>query len=192
MWVLGNGESRQQVNVKNLKGIKIGCNAIIRDYKVDHLICVDRRMVEEAIGYNTKIYTRKDWLSTYKNFNVMHVPDLIHQGKERWDEPFHWGSGPYALLLAATLKSKKINMLGFDLYSKTKTVNNIYKGTKSYDPIDKNPVDPRYWVHQISKVFEWFPKTKFKIYQTKDWSMPESWKKGNVSLDNIENLYYNK
>ena len=45
MWVLGNGESRQQVNVKNLKGIKIGCNAIIRDYKVDHLICVDRRMV---------------------------------------------------------------------------------------------------------------------------------------------------
>jgi len=193
MWVIGNGESRQQVNLKNLKGIKIGCNAIIRDYKVDHLICVDRRMVEEAIGYNTKIYTRRDWLPTYKSFNVLHVPDLIHQGTERWDDPFHWGSGPYAVLLSATLESSnKINLVGFDLYSSTKTVNNIYKGTKSYDGIDKNAVDPRYWIHQISKVFEWFPKNKFKIYQNKNWIIPESWKKDNVSLDNLDNILYNK
>ena len=34
--------------------------------------------------------------------------------------------------------------------------NNIYKDTKSYDAKDKNAVDPRYWIHQISKVFEWF------------------------------------
>ena len=201
MWVLGNGESRQKLNVNNLQGTKVGCNAIIRDYQVDHLVCVDRRMVEEAIGYNTKIYTRKDWLDTYKTLGVMHVPDLIHQGTQRWDEPFHWGSGPYAVLLSAKIteeRSKKdydynvVNLVGFDLHSKTKTVNNIYKDTKSYDAKDKNAVDPRYWIHQISKVFEWFPKLNFVIYQNKDWELPETWKKQNVSLDNLDNLLYNK
>ena len=191
--VIGNGESRSTVDLSRVNIKKIGCNAIHRDYYVDHLICVDRRMVEEAIGYNTKIYTRKDWLDTYKTLGVMHVPDLIHQGTERWDEPFHWGSGPYAVLLSSTLcNDRTVSLLGFDLHSATTTVNNIYKGTPNYDPIDKNPVDPRYWIHQISKVFEWFPKIHFKIYQTEHWTLPESWIKHNVSLDNLDNLIYNK
>ena len=129
------------------------------------------------------------------------MPDLIHQGTQRWDEPFHWGSGPYAVLLSAKITEERsktdydynvINLIGFDLYSKTKTVNNIYKDTKSYDAKDKNAVDPRYWIHQISKVFEWFPKLNFVIYQNKDWELPETWKKQNVSLDNLDNLLYNK
>ena len=45
MYVFGNGESRTSVNISNLEGIKVGCNAIYRDYTMDHLICVDRRMV---------------------------------------------------------------------------------------------------------------------------------------------------
>ena len=194
MLVIGNGESRKNVQVNKLAGIKVGCNAIIRDYIVDHLICVDQRMVDEAIGYNTKIYTRADWISKYNAFeNITTVPKLIKQGTERWDEPFHWGSGPYAVLLSATLcNDRTVSLLGFDLHSATTTVNNIYKGTPNYDPIDKNPVDPRYWIHQISKVFEWFPKIHFKIYQTEHWTLPESWIKHNVSLDNLGNLIYNK
>ena len=165
MWVLGNGESRQKLNVNNLQGTKVGCNAIIRDYKVDHLVCVDRRMVEEAIGYNTKIYTRKDWLLSAK----------ITEERSKKDYDYN-----------------VVNLVGFDLHSKTKTVNNIYKDTKSYDAKDKNAVDPRYWIHQISKVFEWFPKLNFVIYQNKDWELPETWKKQNVSLDNLDNILYNK
>ena len=195
MYVFGNGESRTSVNIDNLNGTKIGCNAIYRDYTMDHLVCVDRRMVNEVIGDLQKnnyalVYTREDWLSQYKQFKrVQVVPKLPYNGTERWDEPFQWGSGPYAVLLSAKLcKGPTVRLVGFDLHSATNTVNNLYKDTSNYDSADKNAVDPKYWVHQISKVFEWFPQLHFKIYQKEDWTLPNSWQKDNVSLDNLDNL----
>ena len=192
MLVIGNGESRKFVDIDKIKLPKIGCNAIHRHYAVQHLVCVDRRMVNEAVrtGYNAKnkIYTRRDWWGSYRlNQNVHQVPELPYKGDQRPDEPFQWGSGPYAVLLGATL-SKDIKLLGFDLYSKTKHVNNIYKDTENYDSATKRAVDPRYWIYQIGKVFEHFPKTKFTLYVEQDWTQPETWKKPNVMLDSISNV----
>ena len=34
-WAIGNGESRTQIDINNLNGMKVGCNAIQRDYIVD-------------------------------------------------------------------------------------------------------------------------------------------------------------
>ena len=92
--VIGNGESRKFVNLDKFKIPKIGCNAIHRHYAVSHLVCVDRRMVNEAIksGYNAKnkIYTRRDWWGGYRlNQNVHQVPELPYKGNQRPDEPFH-------------------------------------------------------------------------------------------------------
>ena len=66
--IIGNGESRSDLNINNIHGIKIGCNAIQRDFYVDHLICVDRRMVQQAQSaqYKGKIYTRNDWVKQFK------------------------------------------------------------------------------------------------------------------------------
>ncbi len=190
MIVIGNGESRKHIDISQIKDYKIGCNAICRDFDVDHLVCVDRRMVKEAISNNVScnIYTRQDWMSEFKNYkNVKPVPHLHYEGKLRMDHPFQWGSGPYAVLLA-TKYAKRIKLLGFDLYSENKNVNNIYKDTEHYDKSSKHPVDPSYWIHQISKVFELFPKKRFRIYQHKEWSLPESWHFKNVSVDTIDNL----
>jgi len=149
-------------------------------------------MVEEVLQLSSfdKIYTRQDWINSYtSNKNVTTVPKLLEDGTKRWDEPFQWGSGPYAVLLSAKLcKGPTVRLVGFDLHSATNTVNNLYKDTSNYDSADKNAVDPKYWVHQISKVFEWFPQLHFKIYQKEDWTLPNSWQKDNVSLDNLDNL----
>ena len=188
-WAIGNGESRTTIDINNLTGIKVGCNAIVRDTVVDCLVCVDRRMVSEALERNfpNKIFTRKDWVVRFNNPNVLPVPDLPYEGQERVDDPFHWGSGPYAVLQASLL-SKKIKLIGFDLYSNTRKINNLYKDTKNYDPSDKDAIDPRYWIHQIGKVFECFPKKKYTIYQKADWNIPKAWNFSNVSVDNIDNL----
>jgi|TARA_B110000240_G_C13225642_1_gene336626 hypothetical protein len=192
MLVIGNGESRKDIDISAFNETKVGCNAIVRDFFVNHLVCVDRRMVEEVLQLSSfdKIYTRQDWINSYtSNKNVTTVPKLLEDGTKRWDEPFQWGSGPYAVLLSAKLcKGPTVRLVGFDLHSATNTVNNLYKDTSNYDPADKNAVDPKYWVHQISKVFEWFPQLHFKIYQKEDWILPNSWQKGNVSLDNLDNL----
>ena len=50
MLVIGNGESRTSIDINKLQGPKIGCNAILRDFKVDHLVCVDRPMLQEALN----------------------------------------------------------------------------------------------------------------------------------------------
>jgi hypothetical protein len=195
VFVIGNGESRFGLRIDTLPEKKIGCNAIVRDYFVDHLVCVDRRMVDEAQNYSDNflyIYTRKDWLTGRSHIkNLLNVPELPYKGTTRPDEAFHWGSGPYAVLLGAQL-DKNVKMIGFDLHSKDYKVNNIYKDTENYDPSNKSPVDPRYWIHQIGKVFECFPNHNFSIYCNQDWKCPKEWIFSNVSLDNMDLLYYNK
>ena len=194
MWVFGNGESRSTIDINSLDDLKIGCNAIYRDYCMNYLVCVDRRMVDEAVSAGANkdmlIYTREDWYPRYKEHKrIRCLPNLPYAGNERWDEPFQWGSGPYAVLLGAKLcKERNVKLLGFDLYSNTNTVNNVYKGTTNYDSPNKRAVDPRYWIHQIGMVFKSFPKVRFTVYQEDEWELPKAWKNSNVSLDSISNL----
>jgi len=197
MLVIGNGESRKQINLDNISEFKVGCNAVYRDFFVDYLVCVDKRMMQEAIRAEvnvkgTLLYTRPDWYQQFQTIHVRKVPPLPYTGDQRWDEPFQWGSGPYAVLIGALYtKLKTVSLIGFDLHSKTNTVNNMYKGTPNYDDADKRAVDPRYWIHQIGMVFNCFPKIQFTIYQEPNWELPKAWNYPNVMVDTISNISYN-
>ena len=193
MLILGNGESRSQINLNQIRCLKIGCNAIFRDYTVDHIICVDKRMMDEAleagVNMNSRLYTRSEWFDRYKGYlHVRQVPELPYEGTERADQPFQWGSGPYAVLLGAQLEKDEVKLLGFDLYSKDRLVNNIYKDTDNYSASNKRAVDPRYWVHQIGMVFKHYPNVQFRIYQEPNWELPQAWNYTNVTVDKISSL----
>jgi hypothetical protein len=191
--VIGNGESRRTLDLENIKSLytTVGCNAIHRDIAVDHLVCCDQRMVREAIKNlnikNTRIYTRVDWADTFSKLGVLRVPDLPYTGSQRWDQPFHWGSGGYALLVAAGI-SDHIDIVGFDIVSTTGKVNNLYKDTANYSRSDQHPVDPTYWIYQTSMVFKSFPDKYFTVFNYNDWKMPESWCLANVKFKNIDTL----
>ena len=187
--VFGNGESRRTFKFTN-QYPTIGCNAIHRDHKVDHLICCDRRMVQESIENpnigDTKIYVRDHWYHYFrkilKNKNILKVPNLPYTGETKKDQPDHWGSGSYAVLLAASLGFEEINLIGFDLYSKNNLVNNVYKNTKNYSNADTKSVDHSYWVYQISQVFTYYPNCKFNILNEPGWVVPTEWKRLNVKF----------
>ena len=191
-YCIGNGESRRFLNLPKLTENKtvIGCNALHRDLAVDHLICCDRRMADEAIKSdntaNTKIYVRDMWFKYFrkikKDKRINHLPDLPYKGEKKIDQPLHWGSGTYALLVAANLPDiTEIRLIGFDLYDKNSKVNNIYKNTIHYAKKDDKPVDFSYWVYQAQKVFVHYPQIKFNIINSKDWQIPTQWKLPNVS-----------
>lgn len=193
--VIGNGESRKDIDLSSISKnfTTIGCNALHRDFIPDHLICCDNRMVIESLSAKVpKIYTReryyRDHRKLAKNKNVFRVPDLFYQGTEKHDQPVHWGSGPYAVLLGCKLNFREIHLIGFDLYGINGKVNNIYKGTENYSKIDYQSVDHTYWVYQISKVFHHFKNIRFKIYNVENWKMPQSWFRDNVSFENILSL----
>jgi hypothetical protein len=184
---IGNGESRTNIDLTpyTKKYLTVGCNALIRDYDVDHLVCVDRRMVTEAVALNKqcRIYTRPDWIDQFQSYpQVTTVPKLPYKGDQRADEPFQWGSGPYAILLAANLCTDTVYMMSFDLYGKVDKVNNVYKGTSNYVKDDSHAIDPSYWIHQTKKVFESFPELTFVIVNDDDWPNPLEWRLPNVEL----------
>lgn len=190
--VIGNGESRRDIDLESYRKthILIGCNALHRDIIVDHLVCCDRRMMAEATSNpqtkNTLIYARPSWFHFFrkiqKNKNVRTMPELPYQGELKRDDPDHWGSGGFAVLLAASLGVNEIEMLGFDLYPIDKSVNNIYKGTENYARVNSQAVDPAYWIYQIGQVFRFYPDTKFIIRNRSSWIIPQEWQKNNVSF----------
>lgn len=192
--VVGNGESRKRLDLTSLSSqyIIVGCNAIHRDLNVDHLVCYDQRMVLEAIqntNLTANIYTRKDWYEKFSNKfkQVKKVPDLPYVGKMRYDDPIHWGSGPYAILIAAQ-QGDDIHIVGFDLWSKDKNVNNLYKDTDNYADSNSHSVDPTYWINQILKVAELYPDKYFTFYNEADWTPPSTWILDNMKYKNIDTL----
>lgn len=193
--VIGNGESRRRLDLTKFKDthLIVGCNALHRDIVVDHLICCDHRMVREALENpntaNTTIHVREGWHHYFrkieKNKNVKLLPELPYQGTNRPDKPVHWGSGPYAVLIAAQLNLPTVSLVGFDLYGQQDRVNNVYKGTNNYSNPDTGAVDPSYWIYQIGKIFSLFPHIQFNIINTEGWKMPEEWCKDNVRKESI-------
>ena len=135
--VIGNGESRSKIELNAFKNthVLVGCNALHRDIVVDHLVCCDHRMVREALENpataNTTIHVRDGWHHYFrkieKHKNVKLLPELPYRGDLRPDKPVHWGSGPYAVLIAAQLNLSTVSLVGFDLYGRQDLVNNVYK-----------------------------------------------------------------
>ena len=178
--IIGNGESRMGFDMTPLKlfSTVVGCNAIFRDYVCEYLVCAGKHMCQEAVntvGKGTTIYIRDKWVNQFAMWpNVIKIPHLPYKGDQRKDEPFHWGTGSYAGVVALTFKPKAIFMLGFDLYPVGKKVNNIYRDTKGYEYI-KRPVDPSYWVHQFHKLMELFPNVRWIVVNQEKWKMPTEW-----------------
>ena len=193
--VIGNGESRNAVDLVNFSKdyITIGCNAIHRDLVVDHLVCCDRRMVEESVVSKntpqTTIWVRPDWFRYFrkvrKDKRIHCVPDIPYDGEYKMDKALHWGSGPYAVLTAAENGYETIMLLGFDLYGINGKLNNMYKGTSHYKNADADAVDHSYWTYQISKVFTHYPNQEFIIWNHAEWEMPRSWKRDNVRFESL-------
>jgi hypothetical protein len=181
--IIGNGKSRLGFDITPMKKFStvIGCNAQFRDYNFDYFVCADKHMCQEAVntvGKNTNIYTRDRWHKEFAMWpNVKKLPDLPYNGDKRQDEPFHWGTGPYAGVLAGTFRPKAIFMIGFDLWQLPgqKEDNNIYRNSKGYEYI-KRPVDPSYWIHQFAKLFKHID-SRWIVVNRPDWKMPDEWSK---------------
>lgn len=192
MFVIGNGESRKNINLDKIKELKIGCNAILRDWHMDHLICCDRKMVLESIAeidlQKTIAYTRPEYVDMHPQLKPL--PTLPYQSVLRQDQPIHWGSGSYAVLLAAQLNTamEPIHLLGFDLYGLGEHINNVYKDSYGYNKSSERAVDPRYWIHQLHKIFEIYTKISFQIYVPDNFIKPNVWNHTNLEYKSLTML----
>ena len=77
--------------------------------------------------------------------------------------PVGWSTGNTALHLACQAHPKEIYVLGYDLSSYDKPLNNIYKGTDNYLPADTKGFNPDNWYNQMSMVFKEFSEITFHL-----------------------------
>ena len=153
-FVLGNGVSRQAVDLTVLKalGTTYGCNAIYREFEPNVLISTDapisERIQHEGYSQTRVHYTRKP------------LPD---SGSRRISQKyFGFSSGPVAVAQAALDGAVAIYMIGFDMGpTRNGRFNNIYADTEFYKKSSAVPTFTGNWVNQIKTIARDFPKTSF-------------------------------
>ena len=153
-FVLGNGISRQQIDLNLLKtlGRVYGCNAIYREFEPDVLISLDapisERIQHEGYSRTHTHYTRKPLPGT----------GAIRMAQQY----FGYSSGPAAVGQAALDGARAIYLIGFDMGpNRTGRFNNIYADTEFYKKSSANPTFTGNWVRQIRQIAKDFPKASF-------------------------------
>ena len=143
-FVLGNGVSRQDVDLNNLKhfGPIYGCNALYRDFTPTALISTDKPISEriQDAGYakNNRFYTRRP----VPGSGALPVPQKY----------FGYSSGPIAASIAAIDCARVIYLIGFDMGPANNHFNNVYANTEFYKKSSAVPTFTGNWITQIKTI----------------------------------------
>lgn len=126
--VIGNGESRKNIDIDRVKGIKIGCNGIYLHNKVDYICAMDkfwRDKIEKEC--NIPLISRKINQASQMNLQM-------YDGKWKDIQCRFRGycSGITALDFICSIANKddEIYLIGFDFDYNGEKLNHIYKDTK--------------------------------------------------------------
>jgi len=174
-FVLGNGVTRQRVNLPELKkfGKIYGCNALYREFEPDYLVAVDEKMVKEI--------EKTQWQMRHEVWTNPNKGVLKLQGFRFFNPHKGWSSGPTALWLASSHGYDDIYIIGFDYQGLNGKFNNVYADTPNY----KRSLEPATyfgnWVNQTEKVIREFQNIKYHRIIEKDTFIP----------DNIRNITKN-
>jgi hypothetical protein len=178
-FVIGNGVSRQDVDVTQLKthGKIYGCNALYRDFAPDILVATDQGISREIekTGYsqNRTFYTRR--------------PDIEKGSLEIPKQWRGWSSGPVSLALALDHGHRIIYLIGHDFGSADKIFNNVYAGTDNYRAVGSSPTYAGNWVNQITTLLDTYKKSKIiRVVGKSSAIVPKLFEIDNYSEVNIE------
>jgi len=156
-FVLGNGVSRQPVDVNELQkfGPIYGCNALYRSFNPDYLVAVDTKMILEI---NKSGYQKKNtvWTNPNKAYTRMEGFNFFSPSKG-------WSSGPTALWLASQHGYDTIYILGFDYrgLDQGKRFNNLYADTMNYKKSIDGATFFGNWLRQTKSVIKDHPKINY-------------------------------
>jgi len=153
-FVLGNGVSRNGIDLHNLKhyGKIYGCNALYREFNPDVLVSTDpaisREIQESGWPKGRRHYTRKPFSDSG---SLKLHPD--YKGMS---------SGPNALNIACSDGHETIYLLGFDLGSVNQRIfNNVYADTPCYKSSTASATFGGNWMNQITRIMNENKKINF-------------------------------
>ena len=171
-FVLGNGRSRQALDLSQLKetGTVYGCNALYREFSPHVLVSTDPGISEEI--------QNSGYAKTHVHYTRKPIPG---KGSRKIDINFGFSSGPIALSYAAQSSAERIYLAGFDLVGINGKVNNIYADTPYYRKTQDKETFYGNWVNQIQGVIRTNPTKRFIRILPDRGLTPDGWKQDNYS-----------
>ena len=191
-FVLGNGESRKGIEIKDLKekGTVFACNGVFRTHQPHFLIAVDPKMMLEISETDYVVHNK-----VYSNYNAQYTKHQKLLDHVQWFKPsLGWSSGPTALRLACDQGFKEIYILGFDYQGLSEgnknnrfRVNNVFKDTRNYKKGNEQATFFGNWMNQTKKCLQDFKDVQFHRVIPTGWYQPKDleWK-GNIDHPSTE------
>ena len=154
-FVLGNGTSRQSVDLNQLKshGTIYGCNALYREFQPDYLVAVDVKMIIEINNAKYQ-HSHEVWTNPNRSYHLLTGFNFFNPSKG-------WSSGPTALWLASTHDTQDIYILGFDYQGIDNKINNVYADTQNYKKSIDNATFYGNWLKQTCITCQKFNKKRY-------------------------------
>ena len=157
--VIGNGESRKNIDISMINGITIGCNAIYLHEKVDMVCAMDKFWRDKIVKESTI-----PLISRYHNMAFQTTLELFRGGKWSNTKCQYRGycSGISALdYISNEVKGEEIYLIGFDFGYKGETVNHVYKGTVNHPKADRPAQNEDIFLKQCIETVKRYPKNKY-------------------------------
>ena len=152
--VIGNGESRKAINIDNIHGLKVGCNAIYLFNSVD-LICAMDKFWRDKIVKETKI----PLISRLHNMSFQTTLEIHDKGWYNTTCPYRgYCSGITALDYVCHTYRDTIYMIGFDFGYTGDKVNHIYKDTPNHPNSNRPAQNEDIFLNQFIKTVKRYPR----------------------------------
>lgn len=155
--IIGNGESRKNIDISKIKGITVGCNAIYLHDRVDYICAMDK-------FWRDKIVKETDipLISRLHNNSFQSTLE-IYQGEWKNTTCMYRGycSGITALDYMSDLYKGEFYLIGFDFDYNGETVNHIYKDTKNHPSSNRPAQNENIFLKQFLETVKRYPKNKY-------------------------------
>lgn len=160
--IIGNGESRREININKIDGMKVGCNAIYLYEKVD-LICAMDKFWRDKIINEANI----PLISRLHNSAFQTTLELYESGWKNTKCPYRgYCSGITALDYICNTYKDDVFLIGFDFDYTGHSVNHIYKDTKNHPKSTRPAQNENIFLNQFIETYKRYPK--HKIYWVND------------------------
>ena len=170
-WVIGNGITRKDKDIKTLKeyGILYACNWFYREEFAPHVLVASDEPMTRTILKTTPNWPRSNWFYTW-----FPKPG---SGAKKIPTPEKFAAGPSATYVACKVhEHKKIFLIGNDFFGiksdadinnpdSNGLMNNLYEGMKHYAKKKEGVINGaptfRNWQRRYQWIIKQFPDTEF-------------------------------
>lgn len=197
-FIVGNGTSRKDLNIKQLMdyGTVYSCNWFFQEEFAPHVLVCSDEPITKTILKTRSNYPKRNWMYTW-----FPKPG---SGLKKATCPEKFAAGPMATELAANKHQKeKIFLIGIDFFGfgssnkmKNGKINNLYAGKKHYVKGDNVPAPTyRNWQRRFEWILRNFPDTEFYHVNPFEGKSPERLRGfpnfHQITFENLEDHIHN-